>query len=67
MHESDFIRLVGVPNESLRLIMIYYMFKYSFSIKKNFARFTSEPKKPFKGLISSKLVIITLFLHEVSF
>ena len=27
----------------------------------NFARFTSEPKKPFNGLISAKLVIMTLF------
>ena len=27
----------------------------------NFARFTSEPKKLFNGVISAKLVIITLF------
>ena len=33
---SDFIRLVGAPNESLRLIIIYYMFKYSFRIKTSF-------------------------------
>ena len=30
---SDFLRLVGDPNESIRLNMIYYMFKYSFAIK----------------------------------
>ena len=30
---SELIRLVGAPNESLRLIIIYYMFKYSFRIK----------------------------------
>ena len=27
------LRLVGAPNESLRLIKIYYMLKYSFRIK----------------------------------
>ena len=25
---SEFLRPVGAPNESLRLIIIYYMFKY---------------------------------------
>ena len=30
---SDLIRLVVVPNESLRVIIIYYSFKYSFRIK----------------------------------
>ena len=49
---SVLIRLVRAPNESLRLIIIYYMFKYSFRIKTSFARVTSEPKKnPFKSSI----------------
>ena len=30
---NDFLRLVGAPNESLRLIIIYYIFKYSVSSK----------------------------------
>ena len=30
---SDLTRLVGAPNESLRLIIIYYLLKYSFRIK----------------------------------
>ena len=30
---NDFLRLVGAPNESLILIIIYYMFKYSNGIK----------------------------------
>ena len=30
---SDLIRLVGAPNESLRVIIIYYSFKYSFRNK----------------------------------
>ena len=29
---SDLIRLVGAPKESLRVIIIYYSFKYSFRI-----------------------------------
>ena len=31
--QNDFLRLVGAPNESIRLILIYYMFKYSFGIR----------------------------------
>ena len=30
---SEFLRLVGSPNEFLRLIIIYYMVKYLFVIK----------------------------------
>ena len=33
----------------------------------NFARVTSEPKKPVNGSISAKLVVRTSFLREVSF
>ena len=29
----DFLKLVGAPNESLRLIITNYMFKYTFGIK----------------------------------
>ena len=45
--ENEFLRLVGAPNESLILIIIYYMFKYSVGMKKNFARVTSQQKKVF--------------------
>ena len=31
--QNEFLRLVGVPNESLMLIIIYYMFKYSVGTK----------------------------------
>ena len=60
---SEFLKLFRAPNESLRLIIIYYTFKYTIVInKKNFARVTSEQKKkPFKGSITAKLVIMTLF------
>ena len=33
--QSNFLRLVGAPNESFRLIIIYYMFKYPIGIKTN--------------------------------
>ena len=29
----EFLRIFGAPNESLTLIIIYYMFKYTFTIK----------------------------------
>ena len=43
------------------------MSKYTFSAQNNFARVNSEPKKPFSGSISAKLVIRTSFLREASF
>ena len=58
---SEFLKLVGAPNESLRLITIYYMLKFTFFYQNNFARVSSEPKKAFKGSITAKLVIMTLF------
>ena len=45
-----FLRFVGTPNESLRLIILE---------KNNFVRVTSDPKKSVKGSISAKLVIRT--------
>ena len=42
---SEFLKLFRAPNESLRLIIIYYTFKDTIVIKKNFARVTSEQKK----------------------
>ena len=64
--QSDIFRYFGAPNESLRLIILYYMFKYLFGIKK-FAKVTSEPKKPVKDYISEKLVIRSLFSRDVTF
>ena len=46
---SEFFKVFGDQNESLRLIIIYYMFKYTFGIKKNFVRVTSEPNKTFSN------------------
>ena len=47
---GEFLRLVGAPNESLRLIIIYYMFK-PVREQKNFGRAAWEPKKHFNGSI----------------
>ena len=43
---NEFLRLVGSPNESLILLIIYYMFKYSFGIKTTFLESLWSPKKP---------------------
>ena len=37
---------VGVPNEALRLITIYFTFKYSFGIKKTFLESLRSRKSP---------------------
>ena len=42
---SDFSTLVGAPIESLRLIIIYSMFNYSFGIKTNFLESFGGKKK----------------------
>ena len=47
-----FLRFFGAPNESLRLIIIFWE-------KNNFARVTSDEKKPVKDSILVKLVIRT--------
>ena len=47
-----FLRFVGAPNESIRLIIIIFE-------KNNFVRVTSDPKKSVKDSISAKLVIRT--------
>ena len=59
--QNDFLRLVGAPNESLILIITYYMFKYSVGLKKNFARVMSEPKNYFRSYILAKLIMILNF------
>ena len=50
------LRHIGAPNESPRLIIIDYMFKYTFGIKTTLLGVASEPKKPFRGSISAKLL-----------
>ena len=56
---NEFLRLFGDPHQSLILIVIYYMFKYSFGIKTTLLESLRSQKKYFKGYISAKLVIRT--------
>ena len=49
---GKFLVLVGAKNESLRVILIYYMFKYLFGIKTTLLEsLRSKKKNPFKGSI----------------
>ena len=56
---NDFLRLVGAPDESLILIIIYYLFKYSVGIKTTLVESLRSQKKYFQGYISAKLVLTT--------
>ena len=47
---GKFLSVVGAQNESLRLIIIYYIKLHIWDLN-NFARFTSEPKIPSNGSI----------------
>ena len=56
---SEFLRVVGDRNEVLRLIIIYYKFKYLFGIKITLVESHQSQKNPFKVSIYAKLVIST--------
>ena len=58
---SEFLKFVGPPTESLRLIILNYMFKFTFGIKTTSLESLRNKKKPFKTSIFAKLVIITFF------
>ena len=62
---GEFLSAVGAQNESLRLIIIYYIKIHIWNLN-NFARFTSEPKNSSKGSIEAKLVTKTKILCEVT-
>ena len=47
---GEFLSVVGAQNESLRLIIIYFIKLYVWDLN-NFARFTLEPKNQSKGSI----------------
>ena len=48
---GEFLRLVGAQNESLRHIIIYFMFKYAFGFKKILLDPLWSQKNPSKGSI----------------
>ena len=45
----EFLRHIGAPNESLRLIIIYSMFKYTFGIKTTLLKSLRNQKTPLKA------------------
>ena len=47
---NDFLRLGGAPNESLLLIIIYYMFKYSVGIKTTLFESVRSQKSVLKAI-----------------
>ena len=49
---SDFLRLIGAQNESLRRIIIQYMFKYSCRIKTTLLESLQSQKSPLKARFS---------------
>ena len=55
---GEFLSIVGAQNESLRLIIIYYI-KIQIWDLNNFTRFISEPKNPSKDSIWAKVVTKT--------
>ena len=56
---GEFLRLFRALNESLRLIIIYYIIKLTFGIKTTLLESLQRQKKPFDSSISEKLVIRT--------
>ena len=46
---KGFLTLVGEPNESLRLITIYFTFKYSFGMKKTLPESLRSKNTPLKA------------------
>ena len=50
---NKFLTLVGTPNESLRLITIFFTFKYSFGIKKTLPESLRRQNSPLKARLGS--------------
>ena len=49
------LRHIGAPNESLRLIIIYYIFKYTFGIKTALLKSLQNQKTPLKARFTHNL------------
>ena len=45
----EFIKVVGAPNESLRFVIVNYMFKYTFGIKTTYLDSLRNEKSPSKA------------------
>ena len=53
---TDFLRLVGAQNESLRLIIVQYMFKYSCRINTTLLESLWSQKSPLKARFRQNLL-----------
>ena len=53
---NEFLRLVGAPNESLILIIIYYMFKYSVGIETTLLESIRSQKSILKAIFRQNLL-----------
>ena len=47
--QREILRIVVAPNEAFRLIIIHYMFKYSFVIKTSFLKSLRNQKRRLKA------------------
>ena len=61
----EFLSVVGAQNESLRIILMYYIFKYLFGITTTLLESLRSQNN--SGLDLGILIIRTYFLREVSF
>ena len=64
---NEFLKLVGDPNESLRLIIVNYMFNCTFRMKKTLLESLRNKKKPFVGSISEKTTYSVFVLARSEF
>ena len=60
---NKFLRLVGAPNQSLLLIIIYYMFKYSVGIKTTLLELLRSEKSILRlvGAPNESLILLIIY------
>ena len=61
---NEFLRPVRAPNESLILIIIYYMFKYSVGIKTTLLESLGSQKTILKAIFCKTSYKDLVFLHN---
>ena len=65
--QSTFLRLVEAPTESVILIIIYYMFKYSFGTKTTLLELLRSQKSTLKDMLRQLVIRILLELLRSDF
>ena len=64
---GEFLRLVEAQNESLGLIITYYMCRYTTGIETTLLESLRSKKIPIKDSVQAKLVVRNKFLRHVTF